>query len=61
MPNWAILIGFVLGGVSRGVLIGIIVFCVSLFFYPSFSIANPILTISVLFLTSHFVFFDGFY
>jgi len=52
MPNWAILIGFVLGGVSRGVLIGIIVFFVSLFFYPSFSIANPILTISVLFLTS---------
>ena len=52
MPNWAILIGFVLGGVSRGVLIGIIVFFVSLFFYPSFSIANPILTISVLFLKS---------
>ena len=33
-------------------MVGIIVFCVSLFFYPDFSIANPALTILVLFLTS---------
>ena len=52
MPNWAILVGFIMGGVSRGVLIGCIVFCVSLFFYPSFTIVNPLLTISVLFLTA---------
>ena len=52
MPNWAILVGFIMGGVSRGVLIGCIVFCVSLFFYPSFTIVNPVLTISVLFLTA---------
>ncbi len=52
MPNWAILVGFVMGGVSRRVLIGCIVFCVSLFFYPSFTIVNPLLTISVLFLTA---------
>ena len=52
MPNWAILLGFILGGVCRGVLVGIIVFFVSLFFYPEFEVANPILTISVLFLTS---------
>tara|TARA_B100001142_G_scaffold307659_1_gene338485 strand:+ start:4313 stop:5107 length:795 start_codon:yes stop_codon:yes gene_type:complete len=52
MPNWAILLGFVIGGVCRGILVGIIVFCVSLFFYPDFEVANPILTISVLFLTS---------
>ena len=52
MPNWTILLGFVIGGVCRGVLVGIIVFCVSLFFYPDFQIANPILTISVLLLTS---------
>ena len=52
MPNWAILLGFILGGVCRGVLVGIIVFVVSLFFYPEFEVANPILTISVLFLTS---------
>ena len=41
MPNWAILLGFILGGVSRGVLIGCIVFCVSLFFYPAFTVINP--------------------
>lgn len=52
MPNWAILTGFVMGGVSRGILIGFIVFCVSLFFYPTFDIANPALTILVLILTS---------
>ena len=52
MPNWAILAGFIIGGVSRGVLIGCIVFCVSLFFYPSFTIVNPLLTILVLFLTA---------
>ena len=52
MPNWAILFGFVLGGVCRGVLIGIIVFGVSLLFYPDFTVANPVLTITVLFLTS---------
>ena len=45
MPNWAILTGFVMGGVSRGILIGCIVFCVSLFFYPTFDIANPALTV----------------
>ena len=52
MPNWAILVGFVMGGVSRGVIIGCIVFCVSLFFYPSFTIVNPLLTITVLLLTT---------
>ena len=52
MPNWAILLGFILGGVCRGVLVGIIVFFVSLFFYPEFEVAKPILTISVLFLTA---------
>ena len=29
MPNWTILLGFVLGGVSRGILIGFIVYAVS--------------------------------
>jgi ABC-2 type transport system permease protein len=52
MPNWAILTGFVMGGVTRGILIGIIVYCVSLFFYPAFAIENPTLTILVLILTS---------
>ena len=49
MPNWIILLGFILGGVCRGVLVGIIVFFVSLIFYPEFEIINPVLTILVLF------------
>ena len=52
MPNWAILLGFVLGGVARGVLIGFIVFGVSLIFYPEFTVVNPLLTVSVLLLTA---------
>jgi ABC-2 type transport system permease protein len=52
MPNWTILLGFVIGGVCRGVLIGFIVFIVSLLFYPEFTVVNPILTITVLLLTS---------
>jgi len=52
MPNWVILLGFILGGVTRGILVGIIVFIVSLFFYPEFQIVNIGLTITVLFLTS---------
>ena len=52
MPNWTILLGFIIGGVCRGILVGIIVFIVSLFFYPDFQISNPLLTVSVLLLTS---------
>jgi ABC-2 type transport system permease protein len=52
MPNWAILLGFVLGGVARGVLIGFIVFGVSLIFYPEFTVVNPLLTVTVLLLTA---------
>ena len=52
MPNWSILLGFVLGGVARGVMIGVIVYGVSLLFYPSFTIVNPLLTLFVLFLTA---------
>ena len=52
MPNWSILLGFVLGGVARGVMIGFIVYAVSLLFYPSFTIVNPVLTLLVLFLTA---------
>ena len=52
MPNWTILLGFVLGGVCRGSLIGFIVFGVSLLFYPDFTVVNPLLTLTVLFLTS---------
>jgi ABC-2 type transport system permease protein len=52
MPNWTILLGFIIGGVVRGTIIGFIVFGVSLLFYPSFEVVNPGLTLLVLFLTS---------
>ena len=52
MPNIVILTGFIIGGVARGVMVGIIVFLVSLFFYPDFTIVDPLLTISVLILTA---------
>ena len=52
MPNWTILLGFVMGGVCRGVIIGFIVFGVSLFFYPAFTVVNPGLTVTVLLLTT---------
>ena len=52
MPNWAILFGYVVGGVARGIIIGVIVFFVSFIFYPNFEIVNYSLTILVLFLTS---------
>ena len=38
MPNWTILLGFILGGVSRGILVGVIVFFVSLYFYEIYFI-----------------------
>ena len=52
MPNWTILLGFIIGGVTRGVLIGFIVYMVSLLFYPAFEVVNPGLTLLVLFLTA---------
>ena len=52
MPSWTILLGFILGGVTRGCIVGFIVVLVSLIFYPSFNVSNPLLTLMVLFLTS---------
>tara|TARA_B100000029_G_scaffold516742_1_gene633552 strand:- start:20033 stop:20818 length:786 start_codon:yes stop_codon:yes gene_type:complete len=60
MPNLIILTGFIVGGVARGVLVGLIVYAVSLFFYPDFNIVNPLLTITVLLLTSIFFSILGF-
>ena len=51
MPNWTILLGFIIGGVVRGIIIGFIVFGVSLFFQP-IEVVDPGLTLLVLFLTS---------
>lgn len=51
MPNYIILLGFVCGGVSRGVLVGAVVTLVSLFF-TDLAIQNYFITISVVFLTA---------
>jgi len=61
MPNWAILLDLLWVEFLVVFLIGCIVFCVSLFFYPAFTIVIPALTITVLFLNSHIIFIDGFY
>ena len=44
MANWAILLGFIVGGIARGVLVGVVVVLVSLFF-TNFGISNVFLTL----------------
>lgn len=51
MPNWVILAGFILGGMARGLGVGIIVTGVSLFF-TRIDVAHPLLTIGVVVLTA---------
>lgn len=50
-PNWVIIIGYSLGGIVRGLLIGLIVFIISLLF-TEISINNIFLTILFAILTS---------
>jgi len=50
-PNYIILLGFVLGGSLRGLLVGTIVTVLSLFF-TDLHVNNLVVTISVIFLTS---------
>ena len=51
MPNWAILIGFIMGGITRGFVVGIVVVLVSLFF-TTFTIHNIPLTLFAIIITS---------
>lgn len=51
IPNIVILLGFVTGGVARGLSVGIAVTLVSLFF-TDFSVHNPFIILLVAFLTS---------
>jgi ABC-2 type transport system permease protein len=50
-PNWVIILGFVIGGIFRGILVGGIVFLVSFFFTRPF-IYNPFLILVFVLLTS---------
>lgn len=47
MPNWIILLGYTLGGVARGLAVGLIVTCVALMFVdlPMYSISIIVVTV----------------
>jgi ABC-2 type transport system permease protein len=59
-PNYIILLGYVMGGVTRGLLVGFIVTLVSLFF-TDLTIYNLPITISIVFLTSVVFALAGFF
>ena len=58
-PNYIILLGYVIGGVSRGLLVAIIVTLVSLFF-TQLQIHSPFLVVVVVLLTSTLFSLGGF-
>lgn len=51
VPNYVILTGFVVGGMARGLAVGAIVTTLSLFF-ADIHIAHPVITVTVILLTS---------
>lgn len=51
VPNYIILAGFVIGGVSRGLLVALIVTCLSLFF-SELDVSHWVVTIGIIALTS---------
>lgn len=59
MPNWVILSGFILGGMARGLGVGLIVTVVSLFF-TRLSMEHPLITVLVVVLTSALFSIGGF-
>ncbi|WP_404473848.1 ABC transporter permease [Vreelandella venusta] len=59
MPNWVILSGFILGGMARGLGVGLIVTLVSLFF-TRLTVEHSLLTVLVVVLTSALFSIGGF-
>lgn len=51
VPNWVILLGYVIGGVARGLAVGFMVTLLSLFF-TDLELAHPLITISIVLLTA---------
>lgn len=51
MSNTSIIVGHVAGGVIRGLLVGIMVTCIALFF-TRLTVAHPLITLSMVFLSS---------
>jgi ABC-2 type transport system permease protein len=60
MPNYLILLGFVAGGVARGMIVGLVVTLIAFFFATDANLKYPLLTISVVFLTSVLFSLGGF-
>ena len=58
-PNYIILMGYVLGGVSRGLLVAVVVTCVSLFF-TDMQIHSPLIVILIVLMTSTLFALAGF-
>ena len=58
-PNFVILLGYVTGGMARGLLVGLVVTCVSLFF-SRLQIHNVAVMISIIFLTALLFALGGF-
>ncbi len=59
MPNYIILLGYVLGGVARGLMVGILVMMVALFF-TELRIEHPWITVTILLLTAALFSLGGF-
>lgn len=59
VPGWVILSGYVLGGVARGLLVGLIVTLLALFF-TELTVHNLFVTITVVFLTAVLFAIGGF-
>lgn len=51
LPNFYILVGYIMGGVCRGLLVGAVVTVVALFF-TDLSVAHPLITVSVVLLAA---------
>lgn len=51
VPNYVILSGFIVGGMARGLSVGVIVTAMS-FFFADVTVAHPFITVSVILLTS---------
>jgi len=59
VPNYLILLGYIGGGVARGLLVGVLVTCVALFF-THLHVSSPLITASVVLLTSVLFSLGGF-
>jgi ABC-2 type transport system permease protein len=60
MPNYLILLGFVAGGVARGLAVGVVVTIISLLFADNLRIEHGLITVAIVFLTSVLFALGGF-